>query len=143
MVKQQEQTLLTDKLKKVIFNNKRGLNYLQEEEPPKNVKISIIANYFGKKSSVSSDDSKSTTDNHNQGCNVSKMVEKFRVEYEDEDLFLDVYKKKGFSYGGEPLNNSLEYFTKKGFSYEEETIMDRVSLSPSPDVHGKKSFIWF
>ena len=71
------------------------------------------------------------------------MVEKFRVEYEDEDLFLDVYKKKGFSYGGEPLNNSLENFTKKGFSYEEDLMMDRVTLSPSPDIPEKKSFIWF
>jgi len=121
----------------------------KEEEPPKQIRISIISNYFGKKSSVSSEngDSKSTSDNGKLDIskeinNVSKMMEEFRIEFEDEDLFLDVYgTRRGFSYSGEPMSSSFEELTKKGFSYEGEITMSKLDVSRDSD--NKKSFVWF
>lgn len=102
----------------------------------------MISNYFGaKKSPVSSEngDSKSTSDDRQVGCEANKMIEEFRIEFEDDNLFNDVYgTMRGFSYSGE-AGSSMEKFLKSGFSYGSEN--GKLDISQESD--SKKSQIWF
>jgi len=129
MIKKQEQSLLAEKARK------------QELEQPKEIKISIISNYFTKKPSTNSESNES--DANKQICdNMTKMIEDFKSEYEDENLFMDVYGTRGFSFGGESLSaTSPEKFHRRGLSYCEEPITKKPELRPAST--GKKKFAWF
>lgn len=104
--------------------------------------MSLISNYFGaKKSAVSSDtsDSKSTSDN--QMGMEAKMIEEFKIEFEDDSLFHEVYgTNRGFSYGGE-AGSSVEKFLKQGFSYGSEISISKLDVSQESE--NRKSQTWF
>jgi len=85
----------------------------------------------------------SESDQNKQLCdNVSKMIEDFKSEYEDENLFMDVYGARGFSFGGETLSaTSPEKVNRRGLSYTEEPVMKKPEIRPAST--GKKKFAWF
>lgn len=69
-------------------------------------------------------------------------MEEFKIEFEDEDFFDDVYgRKKGFSYGGEVHCGSLESVMQRGLSYGGEISISKLDISMESD--GKKSLNWF